>query len=205
MIVCISALQKPDFQACLHMKIWFKLCFSNSGPLTWGETDHRGHSWGKDEDWKVTAIENFRRKRWRFGARYWKKKKERKSKQEQGKDRQGEAEEKSLEWGKNEEMHGWAGWTDGQADGRMGQESDKKAVTSIASLGWVPTSPVICVYKLLPWEWAPDDSLHHWDFSEKPPRLPLLERNLPLPKTRDVFSFSVQYSLLESGQSTEDM
>lgn len=40
-----------------------------------------------------------------------------KGEQEQSKDRQGEAEEKeSLEWGKDEEIHAWVGWTDGQAD-----------------------------------------------------------------------------------------
>lgn len=44
-------------------------------------------------------------------------------KQEQSKDRRGEAEEKeSLEWGKDEEMHARVGWTDGQADRWMGQE-----------------------------------------------------------------------------------
>lgn len=74
MTVCISPLQKPDFHACLHTKICSKLCFSKSGPLALGGTDRRGHIWGKDDDWRVTAVENFRRKRWRFEARYWKEK-----------------------------------------------------------------------------------------------------------------------------------
>lgn len=74
MIVCISPLQKPDFHACLHTKICSELCFSKSGPLALGGTDRRGHSWGKDGDWRVTATENIRRKRWRLEARYWKRK-----------------------------------------------------------------------------------------------------------------------------------
>lgn len=57
-------------------------------------------------------------------------------------------------------MHELEGQTGRQTDGWDKSETRKQRYPLLHS-GWVPTSLAISVYKLLPWESAPDDSLHH--------------------------------------------